>query len=78
MSDEVVLTWIKIGKPPLSGQKLARAFHGEAFIKADASEKKKMIDRCQKAVERRVPPNEIPAPLGRDSNRLKRRNTTPN
>jgi hypothetical protein len=64
-SDEVVLKWIKIGRPPLSGQKLARAFHGEAFTKADAAEKKKMIDQCQKAVERLVLPNEIPRPPGR-------------
>src|SRR5205085_4023500 len=58
-SEEVVLTWIKIGRPSLSRQNLARTFYGEAFTKADTAGKKKMIDRCQKAVERRVPPDEI-------------------
>jgi hypothetical protein len=58
-SDEVVLMWIKIGRPSLGRQNLARKFYGEAFTKADSAGKKKMIDRCQKAVERRVPPDEI-------------------
>jgi hypothetical protein len=48
-SEEVVLTWIKIGRPSLSRQNLARTFYGEAFTKADTAGKKKMIDRCQKA-----------------------------
>jgi hypothetical protein len=68
-SDVVVLTWIKIGRPALGRQKLARKYYGDAFTNADAAEKKKMVDRCQKAVERRVPSTEIPK---------KRRNPSPN
>jgi hypothetical protein len=74
-SDEVVLKWIKIGRPSLSRQNLAREFYGEAFTKADTAGRKKMIDRCQKAVERRVPRNPR-GPHRQDLDRQNRRNTT--
>ena len=51
-TEDVPKTWIELGKPPLSGTKLANAVFGEAFKKADRAERARMIDRCRKSVER--------------------------
>jgi hypothetical protein len=46
--------WIEIGEPPLGRQKLAHAVYGVQFTKANSAERKKMVDRCRRAVERRM------------------------
>jgi hypothetical protein len=44
--------WIKIGKPPLGRQELARAMFGAKFTIADGAERKRMVDLCGRAVKR--------------------------
>lgn len=51
-TEEVFLTWIDLGKPALSRRKLAHAMYQGEFTKANSAERKKMIDRCRRAVER--------------------------
>jgi hypothetical protein len=46
--------WMEIGGPPLSGPKLAFAIYGSEFTKASSADRKKMVDRCRRAVERRI------------------------
>jgi hypothetical protein len=53
--------WLEIGEPPLGRQKLAHAIYGAEFTKASSADRKKMVDRCRRAVERRqaqVRPNQ--------------------
>lgn len=49
---EIGNTWVLMGKPSVFTQKLAREIYGDQFSKAIPGEKKKMVDRCRKAVER--------------------------
>lgn len=58
----IVLKWIEIGRPSLTRQLLARAYFGEAFICADSAEKERMVNQCRRAVQRRVPPDQIHRP----------------
>jgi hypothetical protein len=44
--------WIRIGSPPLHLPKLASTMFGESFRRANAADRKKMIDRCRHAVIR--------------------------
>jgi hypothetical protein len=45
--------WMEIGEPPLGRRKLAQAVYGAEFTKASSADRKKMVDRCRRAVERR-------------------------
>jgi hypothetical protein len=45
-------TWIDLGKPSLSRRRLAHAVYRAEFTNADSAGRKKMIDRCRRAVER--------------------------
>jgi hypothetical protein len=45
--------WIEIGEPPLGRQKLAHAVYGKEFTKAGSRQRKTMVDRCRRAVQRR-------------------------
>jgi hypothetical protein len=51
-TEQIFLTWIDLGQPPLSRRKLAHAIYQGEFTKANSAERKKMIDRCRRAVER--------------------------
>src|SRR5262252_2278661 len=44
--------WNELGRPPLSKKKLAFAVYGQEFTKAGSAERKRMVDRCRRAVER--------------------------
>jgi hypothetical protein len=44
--------WIEMGKPSLGVRKLAHAIYGADFTKADGTQRKKMVDRCGRAVKR--------------------------
>jgi hypothetical protein len=46
--------WIELGEPSLGCQKLAHAVYGVQCTKANSAERKKMVDRCRRAVERRL------------------------
>jgi hypothetical protein len=46
--------WMEIGSPPLSRSKLAFAIYGSEFTKASSADRKRMVDRCRRAVERRI------------------------
>ena len=53
-TEKVYLTWLDLGRPPLSQINLATAVYGaDAIRKASPDEQKKMVDRCRKAVRRR-------------------------
>jgi hypothetical protein len=45
-------TWISIGSPQLQLTKLASTMFGELFKRANKADRKKMVDRCRKAVIR--------------------------
>jgi hypothetical protein len=45
--------WTEIGCPPLSHHQLAFAIYGPEFTKAGSAGRKKMVDRCRRAVQRR-------------------------
>jgi hypothetical protein len=62
-TDSIVATWKTLGRPFLSQQYLARAVYGDAFVKADSTEKHRLVNLCRRAVERRVPCDEIPRPI---------------
>ncbi len=51
-TEAIFWTWIDLGKPPLSRRTLAHAVYRAEFTKADSAGRKKMIDRCRRAVER--------------------------
>jgi hypothetical protein len=53
-TNEIFLTWIDLDKPLLSSRKLAHAIYKQEFTKANSDERKKMIDRCRRTVERRI------------------------
>jgi len=44
--------WIQIGRPQLCRKTLAAAVYGEEFLRANAADRKRLIDRCRKAVGR--------------------------
>jgi len=44
--------WIELEKPSLHKKTLAQAFFGKRFTTAAPDDRKKMIDRCRRAVER--------------------------
>jgi hypothetical protein len=44
--------WIEIGKPSIGVQKLAYAIYGADFTRADSTQRKKLVDRCGRAVRR--------------------------
>jgi hypothetical protein len=44
--------WIEMGKPSLGVQKLAHAIYGADFTRADSTQRKKLVDRCGRAVRR--------------------------
>jgi hypothetical protein len=44
--------WLEIGEPPLSRRTLAYKLYGSDFTRASAAERKKVVDRCRRAVER--------------------------
>jgi len=54
--------WFELGKPFLSRQKLARSVFGNIFIQASSKGKNKLVNRCRRAVERRIPSDQIPRP----------------
>ena len=74
-TDSIVEKWVALGRPFLSRQPLARAVYGDAFLRADARERNRLIDLCRRAVERRTPPDEIPRPIKSSKNT---KNTRPN
>jgi hypothetical protein len=47
-------TWLELGCPTLGSKKLAWAVFGPSFTTASSVERKKMVDRCRRAVERTV------------------------
>jgi hypothetical protein len=51
-TEEVYWRWVLIGKPSLFERKLAHSIFGAAFTRADGDGRKKMVDRCRRAVER--------------------------
>jgi hypothetical protein len=51
----VYTKWIELGKPALNLPKLASAIYGDAFKRADAAGRRRMIDRCRKTVGRHQP-----------------------
>ena len=51
-TEAIFWTWIDLGKPSLSRRRLAHAVYRAEFTKADSAGRKKMIDRCRRAVER--------------------------
>ena len=55
-TDRVYSAWVLIGRPPLKDKNLAVAIYGEQFAKASAADRKRLIDRCRKAVSRRLLP----------------------
>jgi hypothetical protein len=55
--------WMELGCPPLGRRRLAFAIYGPTFTKASSPDRKKMVDRCRRAVERRnqqLRPNSVP------------------
>jgi hypothetical protein len=46
--------WMETGCPSLGGKKLAFAIYGPEFTKASSADRKKMVDRCRRAVERGI------------------------
>ncbi len=44
--------WLEVGCPPLGRRTLAFAIYGSEFTKASSANRKKMVDRCRRAVER--------------------------
>ena len=62
-NDAIVATWKALGRPYLSRQYLARAVYGDAFARADSREKRRLVNRCRRAVERRIPIAQIPRPI---------------
>jgi hypothetical protein len=62
-NDAIVATWKRLGRPFLTRQYLARAVYGDAFAKADSREKHRLVNRCRRAVERRIPRDQIPRPI---------------
>jgi hypothetical protein len=62
-TDSIVETWKNLDRPPLSRQYLAREVYKGAFTKAGAAGKKRMVDQCRRAVERRIPRDQIPHPI---------------
>ena len=44
--------WREVGCPPLGRRKLAFAIYGPEFTKASSADRKKMVDRCRRAVQR--------------------------
>ncbi len=52
-TDQIFLTWMDLGRPSLYSRKLAHAVYRAEFTKANSRERKKMIDQCRRAVERR-------------------------
>ncbi len=49
---QIYLTWVAIGKPSLTTQKLAYTIYGAVFTKALSKERKRMVDQCRQSVER--------------------------
>jgi len=47
-------TWIRIGRPPLGQQKLAAAMFGRSFQENDAAGRRRLVDRCRKAIVRHL------------------------
>jgi hypothetical protein len=45
--------WLEIGQPPLGCKTLAQAVNGSGFTKANPKDRKRMVDQCRQAVERR-------------------------
>ena len=44
--------WMEVGCPPLGRRNLAFAIYGSEFTKASSADRKKMVDRCRRAVQR--------------------------
>jgi hypothetical protein len=49
---QIYSTWVAIGKPSLTTQKLAYRIYGAVFTKALSKERKRMVDQCRQSVER--------------------------
>jgi|SRR6516162_1526444 hypothetical protein len=63
-NDAIVATWKRLGRPFLTRQYLARVVYGEdAFARADSREKHRLVNQCRRAVERRIPRDQIPRPI---------------
>jgi hypothetical protein len=54
-TERVFACWVAIGQPSVYKSTLARAFYGKEFTTADAQQRKRLVDRCRRAVERRQP-----------------------
>jgi hypothetical protein len=51
-TDLIHACWVRIGKPSLHKKSLATMYFGTTFTTAPPPDRKKMIDRCRRAVER--------------------------
>ncbi len=61
--DLIVATWVALGRPYLSRQNLARAVYAEDFATADVRQRRRLVNRCRRAVERRIPFAQSPRPI---------------
>jgi hypothetical protein len=62
-TDLIYERWEELGRPTLGRRRLASAVYGPLFTQASSAERKKMVDRCRRAVERtiqRMRPNSKP------------------
>jgi hypothetical protein len=46
--------WLALGRPTLGSRRLAFEIYGPLFNKANSAERKQMVDRCRRAVERTI------------------------
>jgi hypothetical protein len=53
-SGKVYSTWIRIGEPSIFKMELAQAVYGPVFTAANGVNRRKMRDKCRRAVERHV------------------------
>lgn len=60
--DLIVETWAALGRPYLSRQDLARAVYAADFDTADLRQRRRLVNRCRRAVDRRIPFAQIPRP----------------
>jgi hypothetical protein len=51
-NERIYSKWIESGEPSLFKNDLAQAFYGAAFTKANAIDRRRMRDKCRRAVER--------------------------
>jgi len=53
VTEQTFLTWVSLGRPSVHKSNLARAVYGKQFSTAGSEQRKKLIDRCRRAIERR-------------------------